>query len=155
MNKGGKAALIRRLHALRGQVGMRQEEYEELIGSYGVESSKELDVARLEKLCDFLQGLVSRKANDKDAARKRLLAATCAMLEDTVPGWEKMDGLRRLEYAKTTACRAAGMARRNSHGKDNFNALGLDRLRSLTYAFSKRKKDMDAVVNAMLEGLER
>lgn len=136
-----KGQLIRRLHTLRGAVGMTQDEYETLLESYGVESSKELDERRLELLCAFLQKQAGG-SRDLDTLRKRLLAAVCAFCENAVPQWERMDGAVRIAYAKAVACRAAGV------GEANFNRIGTDRLRSLTYAFQKRNRDMDQVINA-------
>ncbi len=145
-----KGQLIRKLHVLRGQVGITQDEYETLLGSYGVESSKELDEKQLEMLCKFLQNQVGNEQRDLDAQRKRLLAAVCAFCEDVVPGWEKMDDAHRIGYAKSIACRAAGWEEPwDSHGRSRFNRMGLERLRSLTYAFQKRKTAMDGVVAAV------
>ena len=149
-----KGQLIRRLHVLRGQAGMTQDEYEALLGSYGVESSKELEEWQLEKLCAFIEKSRRGAGADKEKQRKRLLAAVCAMCEDTVPGWEKMDAAHRIGFAKAIACRAAGWEEPwDSHGRSRFNTMGLERLRSLTYAFQKRKRDMDGVVSAMSDML--
>lgn len=40
-----KGQLIRKLHVLRGAAGMTQEEYEALLGNYGVERLKSLTYA--------------------------------------------------------------------------------------------------------------
>ena len=146
-----KGQLIRKLHVLRGAVGMTQDEYESLLGSYGVESSKELEEWQLVKLCEFLSKQTDSERRDLDVQRKRLLAAVCAFCEDTVGKWEVMDSQARIWYAKGVACRAAGMEACDSRGRDNFNRMGLERLRSLTYAFQKRKRDMDGVINAIRE----
>ena len=114
-----KGQLIRKLHVLRGAAGMTQEEYEALLGSYGVESSKELEEWQLEKLVEFLSKQTDSERRDLDVQRKRLLAAVCM---------EACDG----------------------RGRDNFNRMSLERLKSLTYAFQKRKRDMDGVVEAVL-----
>lgn len=133
-----KGQLIRRLHTLRGAAGMTQDEYETLLGSYGVESSKELEEWQLVKLCEFLGKQTNSERRDADVQRKRLLAAVCAFCEETVGGWERWEHQRRLEYAKAAACRAAEVR--------YFNKIGLDRLRGLTYAFQKRKRDLDGVM---------
>ena len=149
-----KGQLIRRLHVLRGAAGMTQEEYEALIGSYGVESSKELEEWQLEKLVEFLDAQTNNERRDLDVQRKRLLAAVCAFCEDTVVYWEKLDAQARIRYAKRLACRAAGKEAFDDRGRDNFNRMTLERLRSLTYAFQKRKRDMDGAVEVMLEAVE-
>ena len=144
-----KGQLIRKLHVLRGAAGMTQEEYEALLGSYGVESSKELEEWQLEKLVEFLDTQTNNERRDLDVQRKRLLAAVCAFCEDTVGKWEEMDDKARIWYAKGVACRAAGKEACDSKGRDNFNRMSLERLKSLTYAFQKRKRDMDGVLDAV------
>ena len=144
-----KGQLIRKLHVLRGAAGMTQEEYEALLGSYGVESSKELEEWQLEKLVEFLSKQTDNERRDLDVQRKRLLAAVCAFCEDTVGKWEVMGDKARIWYAKGVACRAAGMEACDNKGRDNFNRLTLERLKSLTYAFQKRKRDMDGVIDAI------
>lgn len=148
-----KGQLIRKLHVLRGAAGMTQEEYEALLGSYGVESSKELEEWQLEKLVEFLDTQTNNERRDLDVQRKRLLAAVCAFCEDTVGKWEEMGDKARIWYAKSVACRAAGKEACDNKGRDNFNRLSLERLKSLTYAFQKRKRDMDGVLDAIKEVL--
>lgn len=138
---------------LRGAAGMTQDEYETLLGSYGVESSKELEEWQLEKLCAFIEKSRRGAGADKEKQRKRLLAAVCAFCEDTVGKWEVMDAKARIWYAKGVACRAAGMEACDSRGRDNFNRMSLERLKSLTYAFQKRKRDMDGVITSLKENL--
>ena len=144
-----KGQLIRKLHVLRGAAGMTQEEYEALLGSYGVESSKELEEWQLEKLVEFLDTQTNNERRDLDVQRKRLLAAVCAFCEDTVGKWEEMGDKARIWYAKGVACRAAGKEAFDNKGRDNFNRMSLERLKSLTYAFQKRKRDMDGVLDAV------
>ena len=144
-----KGQLIRKLHVLRGAAGMTQEEYEALLGSYGVESSKELEEWQLEKLVEFLDTQTNNERRDLDVQRKRLLAAVCAFCEDTVGKWEEMGDKARIWYAKGVACRAAGKEAFDNKGRDNFNRMSLERLKSLTYAFQKRKRDMDGVLGAV------
>lgn len=148
-----KGQLIRKLHVLRGAAGMTQEEYEALLSSYGVESSKELEEWQLEKLVEFLDTQTNNERRDLDVQRKRLLAAVCAFCEDTVGKWEEMGDKARIWYAKGVACRAAGKEACDNKGRDNFNRLSLERLKSLTYAFQKRKRDMDGVLDAIKEVL--
>ena len=144
-----KGQLVRKLHVLRGAVGMTQEEYEALLGSYGVESSKELEEWQLEKLVEFLDTQTNNERRDLDVQRKRLLAAVCAFCDDTVSKWENLDAQARIRYAKGVACRAAGKEAFDNRGRDNFNRLSLERLKSLTYAFQKRKRDMDGLLDAI------
>lgn len=151
--KDNRKALIKRLHTLRGAVGMTQDQYDALLDSYEVESSRDMTEAQLEGACRFLQSLANEKRPDPDQARKRLLAAACQMLEKTVNGWDGWNQERRMEYAKTVVCRAAERERYDSHGRDNFNRIPMERMRSLTYAFGKRCKDMDGVMEAVAEAM--
>lgn len=153
--KDNRKALIRKLHTLRGAIGMTQGQYEALLEGYGVESSRDMTELQLEGACRFLQSLANEKRPDADQARKRLLAAACQMLEKTVGGWEGWSEERRLEYAKCVVCRAAGVERYDSRGRDNFNRMPMERMRSLTYAFGKRCKDMDGVVEAVEAALKK
>lgn len=136
-----KGQLIRRLHTLRGAAGITVDEYQSLLDSYGVVTSTDLDERQLQGLCDFLQKRLSGGAADKDRQRKQLLAAVCRFCNDTVDSWELMTNYQRIEYAKDVACKAAQVA--------DFNRIGTDRLRSLAYAFAKRHRDMDAVIQAV------
>ncbi len=142
-----KQQLIRRLHTLRGIVGMSQDDYNTLLDSYGVASSKEMDREQLEKLCRFLAGMCGKGPVQTDRLRKNLLAAVCQFCTDVVGQWELMTDTQRMDYAKGVACRAAGV------GQNNFNRIGNDRLRSLTYAFRKRAKDMDEAVREAYKAL--
>lgn len=145
-----KGRLIRRLHTLRGVAGLTQSDYEALLDSYGAESSRDLTEPQLEALCRFLAGQTGGRQSKEDEGRKRLLAAVCRFCEGVVSGWSSMSDGERMDYAKGVACRAAGMSRYDGHGRDNFNHIGLDRMRSLAYAFSKRKRDIDGVVDAAM-----
>lgn len=136
-----KGQLIRKLHVLRGAVGMTQEEYETLIGSYGVESSKELEEWQLEKLCEFLGKQANSERRDIDRQRKRAIAAVCQYIEAMgTKGYEGKDAAGRVAYAKGVICRAAKVE------TESFNRIGLQRLRGLTAMFNKMRKDMDGVV---------
>ena len=77
-----------------------------------------------------------------DAMRKRALAAVSQYLEAL--GNEEFlgkDYQGRITYAKGVICRAAKV------GNDSFNRIGRVRLRSLTAAFNKMRRDMDGVVS--------
>lgn len=149
--KDNKKALIKRLHTLRSAIGMTQDQYDAMLWSYRVYSSRDMTVAQLEGACNFLQSLANENKPDPSLVRRRLLAAACQMLEKTVNEWDSWSRDKRMEYAKTVACRAAEMERYDGHGRDNFNKISIERMRSLTYAFSKRSRDMDGVMEAVSE----
>ncbi len=140
-----KQQLIRRLHTLRGIVGMSQDNYYDMLESCGAESSKDLDVEQLEKLCRFLAGMCDKGTEQAERLRRGLLRAVCQFCQRTVDGWDQMPDDIRIAYAKGVACRAAQV------GQNHFNRIGNDRLRSLTFAFSKRAKDMDGVLAAAMD----
>lgn len=147
--------MIQKVHVLKSAAGLKEWQYTAILERYGAESSTELSLGQLERLATELKAMSSDSELAKDVQRKRLLAAVCAVCAEVVPYWESLDKGARIAYAKKVACRAAGWEEAyDKYGRDRINRLGLDRLRSLTYAFSKRKKDMDGVVEAAMEALE-
>ena len=146
-NKATKQQLIRRLHTLRGIVGMSQDDYNTLLDSYGVASSKEMDREQLEKLCRFLAGMCGKGPVQTDRLRKNLLAAVCQFCTDVVGQWELMTDTQRIAYAKGVICRAAKVE------NGSFNRIGRVRLRSLTAMFNKMRRDMDGVVRETYKAL--
>lgn len=74
--------------------------------------------------------------------RKRALAAACQYLEAMkVEEFLAKDYRGRLAYAQGLICRAAKVE------NGSFNRIGRVRLRSLTAAFNKMRRDMDGVIN--------
>ncbi len=126
--------VLRKFHTLCGVCGMTDDEKRAVIASYGVESSSDIDTHALIDLCASL----ARRAGqtDMDRLRKRLLAAVSGYLA-------AMDHAHDLDTAKRVACRAAGC--------DTFNRIPADRLRSLYNAFTKRRRDLDAVTDLARE----
>lgn len=142
-----KARLIGAVHALKGALKLKDWEYRAMLEGYGVESSKDMEVEQLETLLNDMRMMRGESDGEREVWRRRLLAAVCAMCADTVTGWEDMPREGRLKYAKSVACRAAGV------GPEGLNRIGLERLRSLTFAFQKRKRDMDRVMDAVMEAM--
>lgn len=149
-NEQEKKMLIRRLHALRSVHGMSQSQYDALLDGFGVESSREMTCGQLQDACRMIVEAYGG-GDPKEAVRRRLIATACRMLAGIVKGWGEMGDGERVEYAKTVACRAAGLGRWDDHGRDNYNRLTAERMRSLCYAFNKRAKDMDRAVEVALE----
>lgn len=126
-----KNALIKRFHTLIGKAGISAENKAIILAQYGVESSKELEVADLIEVCNALDYQANPELAQTDRFRKRLIAA--------VFNWLKKMGRHdaTTELVKAIACRAAGV--------DRFNQIPLERLRSLYYAFGKKSRDLDFV----------
>jgi hypothetical protein len=96
-----------------------------------VESSRELTARDLMELCDKLEKTLNPGFAEMDKWRKRLIAS--------INGWLEAMGRRgsNIKMIKAVACRASG--------KDRFNDIPLDRLRSLYNAFRNKKQDMEMV----------
>ena len=124
-----KNALLRKYHAMLRKGGISNEEKLSMLASYGVESGKDLNIYELTELCGKLDRMVNSK-DERDIWRKRLIAAIGGYL---VAMGKKSD----ITVIKGIACRAAG--------KDNFNAIPEDRLKSLYNAFKHRSNDIRAI----------
>jgi hypothetical protein len=119
---------------------------ESILGSYGVESSKDLT---LEQLKEAVAGLIKAtkppkspsggvnaaaqkiySSSDSDLWRKRVIAA--------IFGYYKAENrTATIEMVKATACKASSY--------DTFNKIPLERLKNLYFAFLKKKKDFESV----------
>lgn len=134
-----KKRLLKRFHTLCSVVGVSEENKEALIGGYGVESSRDMTEVQLEMACRFLEGMQGETMKMLDRQRKSLISAVCSFCQEVdAEGWKAKSNRDRIEYAKRVACRAAGV--------EEFNKIGMTKARSLTYAFNKRRKDMEAVM---------
>lgn len=129
--------VLRKFHTLCGMAGMTAEEKLALVGSYGVESSADIDMHDLIDICHTLDRQIN---GDVDRLRKRVIAA--------IGGWLRMTGREEsMELIKGIACRASGYG--------SFNKIPKERLRNLYSAFSNKRKDfeeVDAVVGQMMAG---
>lgn len=131
--------LLRKFHTLCGKAGIGEEEKREILAAYGVTSSHELSARELLDICDSIDRSMRPDAAELDAARKRLIAA--------IFGWRKAMGHNSdMNEVKAIACRAAQA--------DRFNAIPLERLRSLYYAFGKKTKDLKFVEKLTAEELD-
>ncbi|MDR1543812.1 MAG: hypothetical protein LBS50_05280 [Prevotellaceae bacterium] len=132
--------LIRKFHVLLKNTGCAESAKEAILGSCGVESTKDLT---LEQLKEAVLGLCKSQAavaNDKDLSkceggtadlwRKRVIAA--------IFGYYKVENRSAtIEMVKGTACKASGY--------ENFNKIPLERLKNLYFGFLKKKKDFESV----------
>ncbi len=123
--------LLKRFHTLCGAAGVNAENKQLILAQYGVSSSKDLTTYELIEVCNKLDEMASPEIKDLNKWRKRLINAISKYLKAT----GKDDKATNIEYIKAVACQAAGE-------RERFNAIALDRLRSLYNAFTVRLKDL-------------
>jgi len=132
-------ALIKKFHTLLGRTGGGTDAKEAILHSYGVASSRDLSAAQLIEICNALDQLLNPHLAELDRHRKRLMAS--------IGGW-----LRAMSIAsnsakiKSIACRASG--------RDNFNDIPLEQLRSLYAAFNKKQHDLRNVEQLTTEYID-
>ncbi|HBX44452.1 MAG TPA: hypothetical protein DEG28_00965 [Porphyromonadaceae bacterium] len=131
--------LLKKFHTLLGKAGIGEEGKRELLATYGVFSSRDLSARDLLDLCDRIDRMMRPDAAELDKWRKRVIAA--------IFGWRKaMGDTSSMAEVKAIACRAAEAK--------YYNAIPLDRLRSLYYAFSKKTKDLEFVEKLTIDELD-
>lgn len=128
--EGYHRVLIKRFHTLINRLEDPVAAKEEILMSYNVASSKYLTIDQLNQACHRIELDANPYIARKDKARKRLIAA--------IGGWLRaMNKTETLPLIKGIACRASG--------KDDFNQIPLEQLRSLYNAFLKKQKDLNSV----------
>lgn len=131
--------LLKKFHVLLAKAGIGEEGKRELLAAYGATSSRELGARELLDLCDRIDRMTRPDAAELDAARKRLIAA--------IFGWRRAMGQQPdMNEVKAIACRAAQAK--------YFNAIPLERLRSLYHAFTNKTKDLAFVDKLTAEELD-
>ena len=120
-------ALIKKFHTLLGRTGGGDNAKEAILHSYGVASSRDLSAAQLIQACNALDKILNPKLAELDQHRKRLMASIGAWLR-------AMSVSSNGEKIKAIACRASG--------RDSFNEIPLEQLRSLYAAFNKKQRDL-------------
>ncbi|MEG2163086.1 MAG: hypothetical protein RRY55_01200 [Bacteroidales bacterium] len=133
-----RAQLLRRVHVLFGNLAMGESDRLAVLGGYGVVSCRELTDVALLDLCVLLGMLDRGRRTEVDLWRKRVMAAIGGLLRE-----EGRECSARVIIS--IACRAAGV--------QDFNRIGVDRLRSLYNAFTKRGRDLREVSAVMEEVL--
>lgn len=125
-----RKTMLRKFHTMCTKMDLPESAKRAMIESYGVTSSRDLDAHQLIDLCNKLEGIQRPQLIDADKYRKRLIAAIFA--------WRKaMGDPSNMNEVKAIACRAAQV--------NHFNAIPLERLRSLYNAFTNKSKDMNFV----------
>ena len=148
--------LLKKFHTMCGKAGIGEENKRELVAAYGVASSRELSARELLDLCDRIDRMTRPDAAELDKWRKRLIAAIfgwrkACLTPAPSPKGEGRTAQQPIEQnemniVKAIACRAAQA--------DRFNAIPLERLRSLYYAFGKKTKDLAFVDKLTSEELD-
>lgn len=135
---------IKKFHVLIREAGIDNDTKLAMLATYGVTSSRDLELKELIDICEKLDRMIHPEENELDKWRKRLIAA--------IFGWRKAMGNYNttIDEVKAIACRAAGEV---AEGK-GFNAIPLERLRSLYYAFLKKEKDLKSVEELTREELD-
>jgi hypothetical protein len=133
-------ALLRKFHTLCGKLDIGEEGKRAMVYSCGVESSRDLTAPDLMALCDRLEKTLNPGSAEMDKWRKRLIAA--------IGSWLKYMGRggNNIRVIKAIACRASG--------KERFNDIPLERLRSLYSAFLNKGRDLQTVEQMTIDELD-
>lgn len=134
-----KNKLIKKFHTLLGVAGINNDGKLAILSEYGVETSKDLSAYQLLEACNNIEKIIDPRRDEMDKARKRLIAAIDSWLV-------AMNMESNIGKIKAIAERASG-------GK-SFNRILLEQLRSLYYAFTKKKKDLNTVEDLTRENIE-
>ncbi len=120
--------LVKKFHTLCSELALTGDERIEMLSSYGVDSSVDMDTHDLINLCAKLSESVNNKigAGDMNKLRKRVIASIGAYLRST----NQEGGISKI---KGIACRAT------KH--NDFNKIPRERLRNLIYLFNNKLKD--------------
>lgn len=135
-----KKRLIKKFHTLLMRGGISNEEKQAMLASYGVTSSKDMNIYELLELCGKIDRMVS--PSESDRLRKRVIASACAYFSECGCRYDDP-----VAAAKKMACRISGQA--------NFNRIPDDRLRSIYHALGNRVRDMrelDQLTASLLTG---
>lgn len=116
-----RKSLIKRLHTVKSEIGLTDDQYRAVLSGFGVESSKQLSIDELLRAIELLQ----TRNPDDDKWRKRCIAAIGAYLRVT-------NRKENTDLIKGIACKASGYA--------NFNKIPTSRLRDIYYEFSRKAK---------------
>lgn len=129
--------VLRKFHTLCSRLGLTEEEKRAIVGSYGVESSADIDTHDLIDICASLaKQLEGDKGDAMDKLRKRAMAAIGGYLR-------KINQQSNGEIIKGIACRSTGY--------ESFNKIPAERLRNVYNTFRNKQKDIDAAESIAME----
>lgn len=132
--------LLKKFHTLCSVLGLTDDQKKDILSSWGVESSRDLDQHQLIDICAKLSEQVNHKDGSAslDKLRKQVIAAIGSWLRETY----QSQGISKI---KGIACRATGYG--------DFNKIPRERLRNLIATFNNKTKDIksvDALTSTML-----
>jgi hypothetical protein len=136
--------LVREFHIRLRRYGIDDENKKVILESFGVESSKDLNIAQLIDLCDLLDKAHNKGRQDLvqlDRFRKYVLGAIGSYLRTTIP-----DKSNDINYIKNIACRAAQCER--------FNDIPMTSLQAIYGSFSKQTKSWRNTQNLTKEMID-
>lgn len=129
--------VLRKFHTLCSRLGLTEEEKRAIVGSYGVESSADIDTHDLIDICASLsKQLEGDKGDEMDKLRKRAMAAIGGYLR-------KINQASNAEIIQGIACRSTGYT--------SFNKIPAERLRNVYNTFRNKQKDIDAAESIAME----
>lgn len=122
--------MLRTYHALCTRLGLTADARAAMLEAYGVTSSRDLDTHDLVDLCARLSSecCQTKADHELDTLRKRCMAAIGAYLR-------RMGAAEGVAIIKGIACRIAG--------KERFNQIPRERLRSIIYTFRDKVKTIE------------
>ena len=119
--------LIKKFHTLLGKARIDNIGKEAILSLYNVESTRDLSVKELIEVCNAIDNRANPKLAQLDVYRKRLMASIGGYLR-------LMSIVGGIGKIKAIACRASG--------RNEFNDIPLEQLRSLYAAFNKKQRDL-------------
>lgn len=124
-----KNMLLKRYHTLLGKLKIDNDQKLVILSQYDVESGRDMSVEQLTDLCMRLDRMLNPSLAEMDKWRKRVIAVIGAWLRAL-----GKDG-GNVKHIKAIATRCAG--------KDSFNEIPEERLRSIYHAFRNKMKDLE------------
>ncbi|MDD4218495.1 MAG: hypothetical protein PHZ24_14310 [Bacteroidales bacterium] len=122
--------LLIKFHTLCNRAGLRPDEKEAIIASYGHFTSQEMSLTELIDAVTKLDEVLNPQLLEMDVWRKRVIAS--------IGGYLKvLNKEQNIQIIKSIACRATDHT--------SFNAIPKARLINIYYAFTKKQKDFKAI----------
>lgn len=137
-SKQTKNLLIRKFHTLASKAGLTADDKTELVRSYGVFSSSDMEENELTDACKLLSDILKKSNGEMDKHRKRVIAAIDGYLRIT-------NSERNIDIIKGIATRATGFR--------SFNEIPKERLINIYYAFVNKQKDIKSTNGFVVDDL--
>ena len=128
---------IQQYHCICRNLSMEKEHKQALLSGFGAVSSTELSDRELTEVLGYLRNLQQNRNEDRNAWRRRVIAAASAYLVLIGRFHVGDDPAWRIKYIKGMACRMTKA--------EEFNGIPLERLRNCYYTLVNAKKDREAI----------